>query len=247
MSDRAMTVVSRPSCARVLVDIDMRRPSPSRLLINMSDDRCIQQAVLLENRPDVCSSCFHRDHDIGSCPRSIGNPQAEPRAWESVFASSSDSGPSGPDRSSHTPVYFSDPSAVLAASEEVDVAFTTGPHSGCGTVDSPPGAGDVSAPSYGTTVELAVDDVALGQQRVSAQILVIIWGIAVPERFVPSPDATAVVEVVGNPGESSSDNQPNPLGDSLVDPESEALDGEPSPDIPGLGTRVPDIMQETCG
>ncbi|KAJ6797378.1 putative serine/threonine-protein kinase fhkD [Iris pallida] len=67
MIDRATSVVSCPSRARVLVDVDVSLPLPSRLRINLPNGKSLWQKIMYENRSEFCSFCSLRGHATKNC------------------------------------------------------------------------------------------------------------------------------------------------------------------------------------
>lgn len=62
--DAATTLMSRPSVARVCVEMDMLRSTPSRVWVGMAGDSAgFWQQIFVENLPKYCSNCWRVGHD----------------------------------------------------------------------------------------------------------------------------------------------------------------------------------------
>nr|XP_027082281.1 uncharacterized protein LOC113704592 [Coffea arabica] len=65
--DAATLAISRPSVARVCVEVDLLRPTPSRVWIGNSNHAGFWQELVVENPPRYCSHCFRQGHDEETC------------------------------------------------------------------------------------------------------------------------------------------------------------------------------------
>ncbi|CAH9072374.1 unnamed protein product [Cuscuta epithymum] len=66
--DAATANLSRPSVARVCVEIDVTKDMPSKVWINCGS-LGFMQPVIYEQRPEYCSHCLHLGHSFGNCPK----------------------------------------------------------------------------------------------------------------------------------------------------------------------------------
>ena len=65
--DAATLAVSRPSVARVCVEMDLLRSTPSRVWIGNGNHAGFWQELVVENLPRYCSHCFRQGHDVETC------------------------------------------------------------------------------------------------------------------------------------------------------------------------------------
>ncbi|XP_027158576.1 uncharacterized protein LOC113760210 [Coffea eugenioides] len=65
--DAATMAASRPSVARVCVEIDLLKPLTLRVWIGNGDHEGFWQALILENMPKYCSHCFRQGHTQNEC------------------------------------------------------------------------------------------------------------------------------------------------------------------------------------
>ncbi|KAL0296084.1 UNVERIFIED_CONTAM: hypothetical protein Sradi_6660500 [Sesamum radiatum] len=64
--DEATTDLSRPSLARVCVEIDLTAPRIPAIFIEV-DDFTLRQPIIYENCPQYCTFCKHLGHDQANC------------------------------------------------------------------------------------------------------------------------------------------------------------------------------------
>lgn len=65
--DVATLAASRPSVARVCIEIDLLKPRPLRSWIGNGNHQGLCQNLILENLPKFCSHCFRQGHEEGGC------------------------------------------------------------------------------------------------------------------------------------------------------------------------------------
>ncbi|XP_071939955.1 uncharacterized protein [Coffea arabica] len=65
--DTATLAVSRPSVARVCVEMDLLRSTPSLVWIGNGNHTGFWQELVVENLPRYCSHCFRQGHDVENC------------------------------------------------------------------------------------------------------------------------------------------------------------------------------------
>ncbi|XP_027060835.1 uncharacterized protein [Coffea arabica] len=70
--DAATARGSRPSVARVCIEVDLQRVLPSRIWISFGERMGFWQHLMPEGLPKYCSHCFHQGHAIEECK--IKNP-----------------------------------------------------------------------------------------------------------------------------------------------------------------------------
>ena len=83
--DNATAVGSRPSVARVCVEVDLQRELPGWVWISVRDRMAFWQSLVPENLPKYCNFCLHQGHSEEECrikhpgPRSnrLGRRQEE--------------------------------------------------------------------------------------------------------------------------------------------------------------------------
>ncbi|XP_071921876.1 uncharacterized protein [Coffea arabica] len=65
--DAATLATSRPSLARVCVEIDLFQARPSRGWVGNGKYEGFWQSFIPENTPKYCSHCYRQGHDIEGC------------------------------------------------------------------------------------------------------------------------------------------------------------------------------------
>ncbi|PKA49893.1 hypothetical protein AXF42_Ash004435 [Apostasia shenzhenica] len=82
--DKSTSTFSRPSVARILVDLDTRRDFSEQIYISVGGKNGFSQRVYIENRLHYCNHCYKLGHPIQFCyfknPNLRQNPphQAKP-------------------------------------------------------------------------------------------------------------------------------------------------------------------------
>ncbi|XP_027158185.1 uncharacterized protein LOC113759809 [Coffea eugenioides] len=65
--DAATLVVSRPTVARVCIEMDLLWSTPSRVWIGNGNHAGFWQELVVENPTRYCSHCFRQGHDVETC------------------------------------------------------------------------------------------------------------------------------------------------------------------------------------
>ena len=66
-TDAATASLKRPSVARLLVEVDLLKPRPDKIWIQLGDEEGFWQKLTFENVPDYCSHCWHVGHQEQHC------------------------------------------------------------------------------------------------------------------------------------------------------------------------------------
>ncbi|XP_071922584.1 uncharacterized protein [Coffea arabica] len=75
--DTATAMGSRPSVARVCVEVDLQRELPERVWISVGDRMGFWQVLMAENLPKYCGLCLHQGHNEDDCRLKHPGPRLE--------------------------------------------------------------------------------------------------------------------------------------------------------------------------
>ena len=67
--DAAMVAGTRPSVARVCVEVDLVKPICLRVWVAVEGETGFWQQIVVEDLPSYCSKCWRLGHSIGNCKR----------------------------------------------------------------------------------------------------------------------------------------------------------------------------------
>lgn len=79
--DESTADLSRPSLARVCVELDLLKDRPDEIFLGIGD-KTIVQKIIFENCPEFCSFCCHLGHSAASC--FLRDPSKKPADPESA-------------------------------------------------------------------------------------------------------------------------------------------------------------------
>ncbi|KAJ6849335.1 uncharacterized protein M6B38_270100 [Iris pallida] len=102
--DRATAQRSRPSKARVLIELDSSKPLPPKVRLILPHGNSAWQQIKYERIPLYCDHCYHQGHSVGNCKRRKDREEVantgkgkEKEAEESTIAGEESSQPTMPD------------------------------------------------------------------------------------------------------------------------------------------------------
>ena len=119
--DAATLAVSRPSVARVCVEMDLLRSTPSRVWIGNGNHAGFWQELVVENLPRYCSHCFRQGHDVETCH--VLKPELRGTSGQHAKTT----GPDGPseDNTKNPARLLQDAAAIDGAKGEVNRAVAS--------------------------------------------------------------------------------------------------------------------------
>ena len=85
-SNSMTAALSRPSVARVCVEVDLLKDLPSRIWVQLGKGHGFWQPLNPENLPKYCCQCYHQSHEEEDChfknlelqPKLVSQVEAKP-------------------------------------------------------------------------------------------------------------------------------------------------------------------------